>query len=184
MVRRVFLGLVAAGGGGYAWFSTRLYDRGRQISDKVSIVEFGENGERGELVEVATVRHTEAEWKKLLPLDSFMVTRRKDTEFAFTGALHNFYGVGLYRCVACGTGVFESSAKYASGTGWPAFTEPAAKENVVEFADISFGLPQTEVRCARCWAHLGHLFDDGPPPGGLRYCINSVALRFSAKNIT
>jgi peptide-methionine (R)-S-oxide reductase len=106
---------------------------------------------------------------------------KKDTEWAFTGRFYNFHGDGLYRCAGCGTALFDSRAQYNSGTGWPSFTEPIAKENVVEAPDSTFGMAEVEVHCRRCEGHLGHVFDDGPPPGGLRYCIDSVALVFAAR---
>ena len=179
MVRRAFLGIVAAGGAGYVWFATRPVVPGPQVARRVSIVQFDPSGVRLGLVEVDGIRKTDAEWRGSLPLDSYMVLRQKDTELAFAGEFHKSQRPGLYRCAGCETVVFDSRAKYASGTGWPAFTEPAARENVVEGWDVYFGLRRIEVKCARCWGHLGHLFDDGPPPGGLRYCINSVALKFS-----
>ena len=126
------------------------------------------------------MRRSDGEWRKLLPADSYSVTRQKDTEFAGTGKFDRFYEDGIYRCVCCGTALFDSKAKYASGTGWPSFTEPIARENIAEAEVASFGIRETEVKCARCDAHLGHVFDDGPPPAGLRYCMNSVALTFEA----
>ena len=176
--RRAFIGIVAAGGAGYTWFASRPLAPEPAVAPRVPIAAFDSSGRWLGVREVDSVRKSDAEWRKQLPLDSYMVTRRKDTELAFAGAFHNFDQLGLYRCIGCDTAVFDSKAKYASGTGWPAFTEPVAKENVVESQDVNFGLRQTEVKCARCWSHLGHLFDDGPPPRGLRYCINSVALRF------
>jgi peptide-methionine (R)-S-oxide reductase len=107
-----------------------------------------------------------------------MVTRRGDTELAFAGEYWNFHGDGLYRCVCCNTALFDSRMKFNSGTGWPSFSEPVAKENVAESPDNSFGMGRTEVSCRRCGGHLGHVFNDGPPPSRLRYCINSVALKF------
>ena len=177
--RRAFAGLVIAGSGAYILWA-RAKPAGPVIPGRVVIAEFDSRGNRLGSRELATVEKSDDEWRKLLPADSYSVTRHADTELAGTGRYDHFYEDGIYRCICCDTAVFASSAKYASGTGWPAFTGPIAKENVVESADAEFGLRRTEVKCARCWAHLGHVFDDGPPPGGLRYCINSVALRFVA----
>jgi peptide-methionine (R)-S-oxide reductase len=147
----------------------------------VRIAEFDAAGRATGVQDVPTVERSDAEWRKILPADSYSITRQKDTEFAFTGRFNNFHGDGVYRCIGCGTALFDSRAKYNSGTGWPSFTEPIAKENIREQQDATFGMAETEVRCRRCDAHLGHVFDDGPPPGGLRYCINSVALTFLAR---
>lgn len=184
--RRVFLGLVAGGGVAY-W----LWERGSGKAAAagpapIRIVQFDDSGRETGVVEVDAIRKSNAEWIKLLPADSYSVTRLGDTEFAGTGRFDKFYEDGIYRCICCGTALFSSKAKYASGTGWPSFTEPIAKGNVVERPSAGlFGMiRETEVKCARCDAHLGHVFDDGPPPGGLRYCMNSVALRFAGHNLT
>jgi peptide-methionine (R)-S-oxide reductase len=169
--------MALAGTGGYALWS-RSGPAPHSLPATVEVVEFDASGKSLGLATVPTVQKSDAEWWKQLAADSYSVTRHKDTEMAFTGRFHNFRGDGIYRCVCCSTALFDSATKYASGTGWPSFTDPIAKANVVEVADATFGIAETEVRCRRCDAHLGHVFDDGPPPGGLRYCINSVALMF------
>jgi peptide-methionine (R)-S-oxide reductase len=179
--RRAFLLLAAAGSGGYVVWARRPANSGPPQPTRVRIAEFDAGGLPVGVIEVGVIRKTNSEWMKQLPPDSYSVTRQKDTEFAGTGAYEKFYEDGVYRCICCATAVFDSKAKYASGTGWPSFTEPIAKENVVEAPSAFFGIRETEVKCARCDAHLGHVFDDGPPPGNLRYCINSVALRFVAR---
>ncbi len=145
---------------------------------EVKIVEFSNAGQRGGVSLVPVIVKTDAEWEQQLSPEAFEVTRRAGTERAYSGQYWNLHEKGLYRCICCDTALFSSETKFESGTGWPSFWQPLAKENVLENMDLSLGMQRTAVSCRRCDAHLGHVFDDGPKPTGLRYCMNSVSLKF------
>ncbi|MGB2589682.1 MAG: peptide-methionine (R)-S-oxide reductase MsrB [Candidatus Acidiferrum sp.] len=144
----------------------------------VQIVKFADDGTRLAAQTVSKVVKSGAEWRRSLTSDEYDVTRRADTERPFSGAYYDNHKPGLYRCICCGNALFSSDTKFDSGTGWPSFWAPIAKENISSKIDLSFGVRREEVTCVLCDAHLGHVFDDGPQPTGLRYCMNSLALRF------
>ncbi len=184
--RRAFLfGSACALAGMAAW----SWEKGWALAAKpspagarlVTIVRFSDAGRRLERVHLAKVIKTPEEWRQQLSPAAFEITRLAGTELAYTGQYWNLHQAGLYRCICCDNALFNSQAKFDSGTGWPSFWTPIAQENVYTANDASLGMTRSEVRCTLCDAHLGHVFDDGPPPTGLRYCMNSVALRFVKK---
>ena len=182
--RRTFLMTVASLIGGFAWWSIRKTNAAAPATSgpapqEVLIVPFLDDGTRQPPVKVSKIIKSESDWRSRLPSLAFTVTRKAGTEIPYTGAYWNLHDKGLYRCICCDTALFSSDTKFDSGTGWPSFWQPIAEENVEKSEDRSFGMIRTAVSCKRCDAHLGHIFHDGPKPTGLRYCINSISLRFT-----
>jgi peptide-methionine (R)-S-oxide reductase len=177
LIRALAAGAVAAAG--IASQATSANDA--QQAGEVVVELFAPSGKSTGVFPVARVVKSDAEWRRQLSRIAYDVTRRAGTEVPYSGQYADNHADGLYRCIGCDTALYDSRSKFESGTGWPSFWQPISSHNVVQAADHSLGMERDAIACRRCDAHLGHVFDDGPKPTGLRYCMNSVALNFVAR---
>jgi peptide-methionine (R)-S-oxide reductase len=183
--RRKFLfGAASVVGVGALWaMNRRPAEAGTTTSTPgpVTVIKFNDDGKNLGQVTMPRVIKTDAAWRQQLSPIQYDVTRQDGTERAYTGSTWNLHEPGLFRCICCANALFDGATKYDSGTGWPSFWQPIAKENIIQSTDGSYGMDRTAVSCRECNAHLGHVFDDGPRPTGLRYCMNSAAMQYVKK---